>query len=188
MVIGSLAVIAYFLSISITRFEGHDYDTHSGVSVSDNAVINSLFDYLVMWWNNSETLFSRFKWDTMGGQIAFQDINRILGMVGIHIGETGDALMKQREALLGEFAGSFIGVGEYFLYDFGPVVSIIILPIYATIVNSLRPRRGKLAINRLFTISILALLPTFAIFYSVLNVIILTLIFIFPINLYLKSK
>lgn len=188
MYIGTFVVIAYFLSISITRFDEHDYETHSGVVVSNNAVINSMFDYLVMWWNNSETLLSRFDWSTFHGQIAFQDINRLLGMFGIQVGAVGELLMKQRELILGEYAGSFIGVGEYFLYDFGPLISVLILLLYYVIINNLRPRRSVITIERLIIISILALLPSFAIFYSVLNVILLEFIFVTPIIIFLKSK
>ena len=188
MIVAGSILVAYFVFISLSRFEEHDYTTRSGTYVSDNTVINSAFDYLVMWWNNSEVLFERFDWETLHGQIALQDINRLLSLAGIHVGTTGSDLMKMREIVLGEYSGSFIGAGEYLLYDFGPFVSIVILLLYQGVVSRLRPRNGSLTVTRLITISVLALLPTFAIFYSVLNIILFSFLFIIPINLYIKGK
>ena len=188
MLIGGVAVLAYFISISITRFEGHDYDTHSGVSVSNSTVVNSLFDYLVMWWNNSEIMFCRFDWNTMGGQIAFGNLNRLISMFGVQLGPTADVVMQQREALMKEYAGSFIGIGEYYLYDFGPIISIFVLSIYASFVNRFKPNRHRISVDRLLYVSLLVLLPTFAIFYSILNVVLLTFVFLIPINMYLTAR
>ena len=188
MIIAASLVVAYFVYISIARFEEHDYITRSGTLISDNTVVNSLFDYLVMWWRNSETLFGRFDGTTLHGQIAFQDINRFLSLIGINVGTRGVDLVKMREIVLGEYSGSFIGAGEYFLYDFGPFFSLIVLIIYYSYVSRIHPRKGVISIDKLIIVSALAPLPTFAIFYSVLNVVLVLLLFVIPVNLYIRGR
>ena len=188
ILIGSIALLSYFVVISSIRFVDHDYSTRNDTYISDNSMINSMFDYLVMWWNNSEVLFSRFKWSTLNGQMALQDVNRFLSLVGINIGASGQDLMHARELVLGEYAGSFIGAGGYFLYDFGPFFAFIILLVYASFVNKLKPQGGVITINRLLTISVLSLLPIFAIFYSLLNVVLILLLLLIPIQFFINIK
>lgn len=185
-----ILVISGFTLISMSRFDGKQYSTaHNTTHKIENTTLLSAMDYVGMWWSNSEELFSRFDFNTLKGGIAFGSLRNFVetATFGL-IKNNSHSVEKDRYKLMREYSGSFIGVGAYTLYDFGPFIGLFVYLLYFLFLRKLKPRNSVITIHKLLYTIALAQLPLFAIFYSSLNIIILLLFFLIPISLYLRIK
>lgn len=180
----SAVLVVLFISISIARFDTYDDEGRYNVEI-ENPVLASAFDYTCMWWSSSQDLFKQYHFQTMNGKIAMQQINDVINVFGL--GYSNEAKLKLRESLLKEKKGAFIGVSAYFLYDFGFIISIIVLFIYYSLVKKIKPLKGVISIQKLLYVSAFIMLPLLGIFYSTLDTILFNLLLIIPAILYLKT-
>ncbi len=186
---GIIAVLLYslsFITISNNRFEGHDYDRQKSEAAIQNTVAYSMADYFGMWWYAGRDVFERYNYQGFNGKIAFQGIDRAAHTLsrGL-IPSYSESLLKQRELLLKEYSGSFIGVSAYFLYDLGVFFSVIVLLGYNLFVTRKIPKNGVISVERSMLLTIFVLLPLFGVFYSTLDVMILLLFYFFFIKLFI---
>ena len=183
---GLLVVILYvlsFLSISNNRFEGHDYSRQKSEAYIKNTVGYSMADYFGMWWYAGRDVFERYDFNGFNGKIALQGLDRAAHMLsrGI-IPSYSEDLQAERNNILKEYSGSFIGVSSYFLYDLGIVFSLIVLVGYYLIVSRKIPKNGAITVERSMFLTIFTMLPLFGVFYSTLDVMILLLFYFFFIK------
>ena len=182
-----ILIAASFVVISYSRFDGHEYYRQNSNAVLKNEVAYSMADYFGMWYPVGNDVFNMYHFEGFNGKIAFSGIDRFLHMVtfGVVPSYSMD-LMKQRELLLKEHAGDFIGVSSYFLYDTGIIISLLILLFYNKRVKILHSQNNSISIFHAMEQTILILLPLFGIFYSALDVILLLYFYWFVIKFLLK--
>lgn len=190
LAVGIGAAVGFF-AISISRFEDHEYNTGNREISTKNqsSTFVSTIDYLSQWWPIGQEMFRRFNGATMNNSIILQSTESFFytlsfGVLPSHALER----MKRREKLFGEYSGAFIGVGSYILYDQGPIFGIVLLWLYFVLVKKQKPSGSVLDMKKMLMVFTLIQIPLFAIFYSVFDLVLLTLILLIPINLYLKKK
>ena len=190
VLVGVAAVIG-FASISTSRFEDHEYDTGNRdlAYTNRNSTIISTIDYFSQWWPCSQEMFRRFDGRTMHGSIIMQSTATFFNTISFNI-IPNDAKGRRvrRETLFKEFLGSFIGVGAYTLYDIGPLFGLLLYALYGWYVRKQKPKGRSVSMSSLLIIFVLIQIPLFAIFYSVFDVVILSLIFLIPILAYMRPR
>lgn len=191
MVIMGIGVVIVFNAISSSRFEDHSYSSGSReiVTSSQSSSFVSKVDYFCMWWPNSQELFRRFDGQTMHNGIIIQSVNNFFSTITFGLIPNHSAKrMERRGLLLREYSGSFIGLGAYILYDQGPLLGLILLWLYGWYVRRQKPKGGEVSMHSLLLVFALIQVPLFAIFYSVMDGVLLTLVFMIPIGFYLRTQ
>lgn len=174
----ALTITVSFAIISFSRFDGYGYGNQKSEAIIKNTVAYSLADYFGMWYYVGKEATSYYHFEGFDGRIAFQGIDRFLNMVSFGvIPSYSSSLSKQREVLLREHSGGFIGISTYFLYDTGVLISLLILFLYKKRVIKISSHGKEFNIINAMELIILMTLPLFGIFYSFLDIIILTLFY-----------
>ncbi len=182
----------YFLNITFERFEDH-YFYDNRISESSifygNTALYSLIDYLSQWYYNNVDLLSNYQFQTFGGAISLHKISAVLNELKI-INYDYNEIISLRRVLWPDHAVSFNGLIGYSVYDYGYLLTVLFSIAYFTYLYKVRPRKRKqvknIKLSQLFTISILAQLPLFAIFYSVAGSMIMPLMFLLVFKIYAK--
>ena len=178
-----------FVAISNNRFEDHDYSNQKSGAVIQNTVVYSMADYFGMWYYAGRDVTEGYSFEGFNGRIAGQFLDRFLQMVSFgHYKSYGEQLLKDRERLLKDHSGGFIGVSAYFLYDTGIIFSIIILMIYGRMVRKRTPVNGNVTVVDSLMTTTLVLLPLFGIFYSTLDITIALLFYLIFIRWFLNRN
>lgn len=188
LVVLGIASAALFVSISINRFNDNVYMRSSGEIESKNAAWVSSLDYVSMWWPNSQLLFERFEGETLGNEILFQQIHKFFYITTFGVVKNNaDIIANDRQLLLKEKSNSFIGVSGYTLYDQGPILGIFLYLLYGFFVRKQKPKNGKISIGSLMLVFILIQYPLYSIFYSVMDNILLSLMYMIPVFMYMRK-
>ena len=191
ILIAGVGVALGFSAISSSRFEDHDYSSgNRDITYKTNSsTVISMIDYYSQWWPNSQEMFRRFDGNTMHNSIMMQSVASFFHTISFNlIPNDAKGRMQRREALFKEYSGSFIGVGAYALYDQGPFLALVLFALYGWYVKKNKPRGYTISISSLLIVFVLIQVPLFAIFYSVFDVVLLSLLFLIPIITYLRAK
>lgn len=182
----------YFLDITFERFEGHYYyeDKMSESSVLyGNIPLYSLVDYLSQWYYNNFEVLNNYQFETFGGAISLHTLLSVLNELKVVTYDYNE-LVSVRRVLWPDHAVTFNGLIAYSVYDYGYLLTVFFSVVYFSYVYRMRPREKNqvksIKISELFTISILAQLPLYAIFYSVAGALIVPLIFVLLFKIYTK--
>lgn len=182
-------LIAAFLFISFSRFESYTYSNQNHNSIVHNQTLYSMFDYFSMWWPHGQDLFDRYELQSYYGMLSFQSISYFIKVVtfGV-IPDFCSSLPLERIKIWKEYSGSFTGFPIYSLYDYGPFLALFVYYIYYKIVRKKRPINNSIKIEWLLYMSLFIQIPLYSTFYSTMNILLIGILLMYPINIYLKTS
>lgn len=178
--------ISFFLIISNNRFAG--YLTYGNAQYSDskiqNPVVYSLLDYLSQWYKNSNEVMSRYKFETLNGELTLQPVIQMANTIGI-ISYSSGAIDKYIKSNWGETWDRFVGLTAYLLIDFGYLGTFLFALLYSCLLKKLTPKNGKILMHKYLMLGTIFILPAMGIFSSMFNSISYHLLILYSIFVYL---
>ncbi|MBV5341811.1 MAG: hypothetical protein J0665_20030 [Deltaproteobacteria bacterium] len=177
----------YLMYITNERFGGGSYYSSriSSKSIIQDPFVYGLFDYLSQWYYNSMYLLDSYNFSTFKGQISLKPILDLMGQYYL-IDYNPNNSLNIRMALWPDNWYTFNGLVAYFVYDYGYLITIALSLLYFNLIMIVRPYKNEISLNSLFVLVLLIQIPLMAIFYSMVQSIVLPSIFLIPIFLYLR--
>ena len=183
-----VAVATYFIILTERRFRN---DTaYSDLVPIDSRiqspVLYSYVSYLSQSTEHGVNKLLDYRFQTFGGQISLNPVLSLLGKYGI-IDYNPTAYAELRRTLWPEHADKFSGLACYSVYDYGYIVTSILLLMYVFVIRINRPVKGVISVKGLFHYGLLIQIPMFSIFYSMVAGILIPYLMMIPILLYLNG-
>jgi len=188
LIIVAIMSSIYFISTTSERFTDDRVYAATVPSQSKikDPVLYSYLDYLSQWYDNSNFLLNHYEGNIFNGQISLQHVLSLLSRYNIVRYNTENFKLLRRELWPDKYWYSFNGFVAYSIYDYGYILSMILILLYYCFMKKLRPKRNQITLINLFILALLIQLPLMAIFYSNVAGLIIPLLLIIPFILYLK--
>lgn len=182
-------VLGYFSFVTLSRF--NDTSVYSNMIPSDSFIQNpalySVCDYLSQWYPLSIDVLNDYSGITFNGQTSLKSLLSLLNHLGI-----GDFSLEKytilRNEMWKENSGNFVGFVAYIIYDYGYIISFLLLILYLFIVTKLKSKYNTIRLFHLFYIVLLVQIPLMAIFYSIIDQLIIPFIFLLSLSLFSRLK